>query len=81
MAPINKQDSDQNVQEEQWPDCFHQKIAHASVPLLEGKHIILAVTGGIACYKSLELCRLLTKAKAQVRVIMTAGAQAFIQPL
>lgn len=45
------------------------------------KHIILAMTGGIAAYKSAALARLLVKAGFEVRVIMTQGAQAFITPL
>lgn len=48
---------------------------------LNNKHIVLGITGGIAAYKSAELCRLLLKAGARVRVVMTAGAQAFITPL
>ena len=44
-------------------------------------NILLAITGGIAAYKSAVLARLLIKAKFEVRVIMTAGAQAFITPL
>ena len=43
--------------------------------------ILLAVTGGIAAYKSLEICRLLKKASHDVQVVMTSGAKAFIQPL
>ncbi|MBW8329611.1 MAG: bifunctional phosphopantothenoylcysteine decarboxylase/phosphopantothenate--cysteine ligase CoaBC [Thiobacillus sp.] len=45
------------------------------------KKIILGVTGGIAAYKAAELCRLLTKAGADVRVVMTAAAQQFVTPL
>jgi phosphopantothenoylcysteine decarboxylase/phosphopantothenate--cysteine ligase len=45
------------------------------------KKILLAVTGGIAAYKSLELLRLLKKKGADVRVVMTKSATAFIQPL
>ena len=45
---------------------------------LAGKHIVLGLTGGIACYKSAELCRLLIKAGATVQVVMTAGAERFI---
>ncbi len=45
------------------------------------KKIILGVTGGIAAYKSAELLRLLTKAGAEVRVVMTPAAREFIQPL
>jgi phosphopantothenoylcysteine decarboxylase/phosphopantothenate--cysteine ligase len=48
---------------------------------LQNKRIILGITGGIAAYKSAELCRLLLKAGAEVRVVMTAGAQEFITPL
>ena len=45
---------------------------------LAGKHILLGLSGGIACYKSAELCRLLVKAGASVQVVMTAGASQFI---
>ncbi|HIQ07859.1 MAG TPA: bifunctional phosphopantothenoylcysteine decarboxylase/phosphopantothenate--cysteine ligase CoaBC, partial [Thiotrichaceae bacterium] len=48
---------------------------------LNNKNILLAVTGGIAAYKSAELCRLLIKQGAKVRVCMTPSAQAFISPL
>ncbi|MBD3642072.1 MAG: bifunctional phosphopantothenoylcysteine decarboxylase/phosphopantothenate--cysteine ligase CoaBC [Marinobacter sp.] len=45
------------------------------------KRILLGVTGGIAAYKSAELVRLLKKAGYEVRVVMTAGAEAFVTPL
>ena len=48
---------------------------------LSGKHILLGLTGGIACYKSAELCRLLVKAGATVQVVMTEGASHFITPV
>jgi phosphopantothenoylcysteine decarboxylase / phosphopantothenate---cysteine ligase len=48
---------------------------------LKNKKIILGVTGGIAAYKAAELCRLLVKAGAEVRVVMTAAAQQFVTPL
>jgi len=48
---------------------------------LQKKRILLGITGGIAAYKSAELTRLLVKAGAQVQVVMTAGAEAFITPL
>ncbi|MGP4970149.1 bifunctional phosphopantothenoylcysteine decarboxylase/phosphopantothenate--cysteine ligase CoaBC [Psychrobacter aquimaris] len=44
-------------------------------------NIVLAITGGIAAYKSAIFARLLVKAGFDVRVIMTTGAQAFITPL
>jgi len=47
---------------------------------LTNKNIVLGVTGGIAAYKSLELLRLLKKAAANVRVIMTRNAQWFVGP-
>jgi phosphopantothenoylcysteine decarboxylase/phosphopantothenate--cysteine ligase len=45
------------------------------------KKILLGVTGGIAAYKSAELVRLLIKAGAEVRVVMTPSACEFVQPL
>ena len=48
---------------------------------LAGKHIVLGLTGGIACYKAAELCRLLIKSGATVQVVMTAGAEQFITPV
>ncbi len=48
---------------------------------LQGRHIVLGLTGGIACYKSAELVRLLTKAGATVQVVMTEAAEAFITPV
>ena len=48
---------------------------------LINKKILLGVTGGIAAYKSAELVRLLVKAGAEVRVVMTPAAQEFVQPL
>ena len=49
--------------------------------MIEGKKIILAVTGSIAAYKSVVLLRLLVKAGAEVKVIMTPDAANFISPL
>ncbi|MBQ9467105.1 MAG: bifunctional phosphopantothenoylcysteine decarboxylase/phosphopantothenate--cysteine ligase CoaBC [Muribaculaceae bacterium] len=49
--------------------------------ILEGKHIVLGITGGIAAYKSAALCRLMVKAGAQVQVIMTPNAREFITPV
>jgi phosphopantothenoylcysteine decarboxylase/phosphopantothenate--cysteine ligase len=49
--------------------------------MLQGKQIVLGVTGGIAAYKAVELLRLLTKAGATVRVIMTKEATEFVAPL
>ena len=48
---------------------------------LQGRHIVLGLSGGIACYKSAELVRLLTKAGATVQVAMTEAAEAFITPI
>jgi phosphopantothenoylcysteine decarboxylase/phosphopantothenate--cysteine ligase len=45
---------------------------------LQGKRFVLALSGGIAAYKSAELLRLLVKAGAQVQVVMTEGALRFI---
>ncbi|MDM7456316.1 MAG: bifunctional phosphopantothenoylcysteine decarboxylase/phosphopantothenate--cysteine ligase CoaBC [Tepidimonas sp.] len=48
---------------------------------LDGKHIVLGLSGGIACYKSAELCRLLVQAGARVRVLLTEAAAQFITPV
>ena len=48
---------------------------------LAGKHIVLGLTGGIACYKAAELCRSLIKEGATVQVVMTEAAQQFITPV
>lgn len=48
---------------------------------LNGKSILLGVSGGIAAYKSAELVRQLVKAGASVQVVMTTNAQQFITPL
>ena len=49
--------------------------------LLQDKKILLGVTGSIAIYKSLELIRLLTKAGANVKVVMSEAAKKFVTPL
>lgn len=49
--------------------------------MLQGKKILLGVTGSIAAYKSAMLVRSLVKAGAEVRVIMTDAARDFISPL
>ncbi len=48
---------------------------------LSTRRVLLGITGGIAAYKSAELTRLLVKAGAEVRVVMTAAATEFITPL
>ncbi|HEU5295970.1 MAG TPA: flavoprotein, partial [Burkholderiaceae bacterium] len=45
---------------------------------LDGRHIVLGLSGGIACYKAAELARALVKAGATVQVVMTEAAEAFI---
>ncbi|MCB0635692.1 MAG: phosphopantothenoylcysteine decarboxylase, partial [Lewinella sp.] len=48
---------------------------------LSGKKIILGISGSIAAYKAAFLTRLLVKAGAEVQVLMTPAAKAFISPL
>jgi phosphopantothenoylcysteine decarboxylase / phosphopantothenate---cysteine ligase len=50
-------------------------------PSLHGRRVVLGITGGIAAYKAAELTRLLVKAGATVRVVMTDAAAEFITPL
>ena len=45
------------------------------------KKILLIITGSIACYKSIDLIRLLKKKSYEVNCILTKGAQEFITPL
>ncbi|MET0382278.1 MAG: bifunctional phosphopantothenoylcysteine decarboxylase/phosphopantothenate--cysteine ligase CoaBC [Burkholderiaceae bacterium] len=48
---------------------------------LDGRRIVLGLSGGVACYKAAELTRGLVKAGAIVQVVMTAAAEAFITPV
>ena len=48
---------------------------------LQGKKVVLGVSGGIAVYKAVELSRLLVKEGAQVFVVMTENAKQFVTPL
>ena len=49
--------------------------------MLQGKHIVLGISGGIAAYKAPLLVRLLIKAGAQVKCCCTSNALQFITPL
>ena len=49
--------------------------------MLDGKNILLGITGGIAAYKTTFLVRLLIKAGANVKVILTDSASSFVSPL
>lgn len=48
---------------------------------LHGKHIVLGLSGGVACYKAAELARELQRAGASVQVVMTQAACRFITPV
>jgi phosphopantothenoylcysteine decarboxylase / phosphopantothenate---cysteine ligase len=69
-----------------WMLCYialHLQPAPSSAKAMDlnGKHIVLGLTGGIACYKAAELCRALVKEGATVQVVMTEAAAQFITPL
>src|SRR5438045_547995 len=49
--------------------------------MLKGKKILLGITGSIAAYKAILLVRLLVKAGAEVKVVMTESAKNFVSPL
>ena len=49
--------------------------------MLASKRILLGITGGIAAYKTTFLTRLLIKAGAEVRIVMTESAGDFVYPL
>jgi len=53
----------------------------ATVADLQGKHLVLGLSGGIACYKSAELVREFVKAGATVQVVMSDAALQFITPV
>lgn len=55
------------------PNCYI-----APMNELAGKHIVLGLSGGIACYKAAELCRALVKEGATVQVVMTEAAEQFM---
>ena len=55
-------------------------VPHPTLPL-GGRHIVLGLSGGIACFKSAELVRALTAAGASVQVVMTEAACQFITPV
>ncbi|MBX3636334.1 MAG: bifunctional phosphopantothenoylcysteine decarboxylase/phosphopantothenate--cysteine ligase CoaBC [Rubrivivax sp.] len=48
---------------------------------LQGRHLVLGLSGGVACYKAAELVRELGRAGASVQVVMTEAAQQFITPV
>jgi phosphopantothenoylcysteine decarboxylase/phosphopantothenate--cysteine ligase len=59
-----------------------QNLSGADDPQeLAGRHIVLGLSGGIACYKAAELCRALIKSGATVQVVMTEAAAQFITPV
>jgi phosphopantothenoylcysteine decarboxylase/phosphopantothenate--cysteine ligase len=60
---------------------FCNKTGEEAVTLIKGKTIVLGVAGGIAAFKAASLASALTKAGANVHVIMTESAQKFITPL
>ena len=45
---------------------------------LDGRRIVLGITGGIAAYKAIEVCRRLTDAGAYVKPVMTKGARRIV---
>ncbi|WP_243663842.1 flavoprotein [Rhodothermus marinus] len=56
-------------------------MAPETLASIEGRHLLLGVTGSIAAYKAAELVRLFKKAGAEVQVVMTPDATRFITPL
>ncbi len=49
--------------------------------MLQNKKILVGISGGIAAYKTIEFIRHLKKANAEVRVVLTPAAEAFVTPL
>ena len=68
----------------QWGEAREARFGGRYIHTMEdlaGKHIVLGLTGGIACYKAAELCRALIKSGATVQVVMTEAAEQFITPV
>ena len=53
-------------------------MADGALPSLRGRRVVLGVSGGIAAYKAIEVCRRLVDAGAHVVPVMTAGAKRFV---
>ena len=49
--------------------------------MIVGRHVLIGVSGGIACYKTCSIVRLLVEAGAEVDVVMTASAAEFVRPV
>ncbi len=60
------------------PPCRTLKKQKTFINMLKNKHILLGVCGGIAAYKAVELLRLIKKAGADVKVVMTRSALEFV---
>ena len=60
--------------------CQSAKL-RAMTEAFAGKHLVLGLSGGVACYKSAQLVRLLVQAGATVQVVMTEAAEQFITPV
>jgi len=58
-----------------------EAVSSTDLGALRGARVVLGVSGGIACYKAVEVARLLTKAGASVQVVMTQSATRFVGPL
>src|SRR3954451_4975612 len=59
----------------------HSSLHSRLMSDLAGKHIVLGLSGGIACYKAAELCRAFIKEGATVQVVMTEASEQFITPV
>jgi len=57
------------------------ELGNGGLKMLNGKKIVLGVTGGIAAYKAIALTSKLTQKGAIVKVILTENAQKFVTPL
>ena len=68
---LGRRHSEQILDKRPWAEPSHRRqTRHRS----RGQTVVLGITGGIAAYKAAELCRLLVKAGATVRVVMTEAA-------
>ena len=81
MTKADHRNQDDGAPLKQHGDPLHNATSAEPVSKWEGCRIVVAVTGGIACYKSCTLVSRLVQRGCEVRVVMTDAATKFVTPL
>ena len=77
----NAEDQESNFHISTFSTFSHLSLVFLISPFMKGKKILLGITGSIAAYKAILLVRLLVKAGAEVKVIMTPSSRDFVSTL